>query len=37
VYVENHQVAGLDPNDPIAISHGDKIGVAMSAFPKAKT
>jgi arylsulfatase A-like enzyme len=26
VYVENHRVAGLDPNDPIAISYGDKVG-----------
>ncbi len=26
VYVENHHVVGLDPNDPIQVSYGEKIG-----------
>lgn len=26
VYVENHRVAGLDPQDPIAVSYGKRIG-----------
>jgi arylsulfatase A-like enzyme len=26
VYVENHRVAGLDPNDPIQVSFGKRIG-----------
>ena len=26
VYVENHRVVGLDPNDPIQVSYGKKIG-----------
>lgn len=26
VYVENHRVVGLDPNDPIEVSYGKKIG-----------
>ncbi|MDA0205182.1 MAG: arylsulfatase [Acidobacteria bacterium] len=26
VYVENHRVVGLDPNDPIEVSFGDKVG-----------
>ncbi len=26
VYVENHRVAGLDPNDPLRISYREKIG-----------
>lgn len=26
VYVENHRVAGLDPNDPIQVNYDHKIG-----------
>jgi arylsulfatase A-like enzyme len=26
VFIENHQVTGLDPNDPIAVSYAKKIG-----------
>jgi arylsulfatase A-like enzyme len=32
VYVENHRVAGLDPNDPIKVSYGKPIGT----FPSGK-
>jgi hypothetical protein len=26
VFVENHKVVGLDPNDPIAVAYGRKVG-----------
>ncbi|MBT5073040.1 MAG: sulfatase-like hydrolase/transferase [Kordiimonadaceae bacterium] len=26
VYLENHTIIGLDPNDPIAVSYGEKVG-----------
>jgi arylsulfatase A-like enzyme len=26
VYVEDHRVVGLDPNDPVAVSYGEKVG-----------
>lgn len=26
VFIENHRIVGLDPNDPIAVSYGQRIG-----------
>jgi arylsulfatase A-like enzyme len=34
VYVENHRVAGLDPQDPIAVSYGQRIGTEPTGLER---